>query len=378
MFKRHAGASAVIALLLLSGCGNVNELLGREESVNYKGAVRGDRLSIPPDLTQAASDPRYAAPASGSTTYSQYQEQGQQAAQKQASANGVQTNVLPQQNDMRVERDGSLRWLSVDRAPEAVFPRLVEFWGEQGFVVTVSDAKAGLIQTEWTENRAKVPEGWIRSVLGGILDQVFDSGERERFRTRLERVGNRTEVYVSHEQMIERRIGGYDGSQVAWEHGEEDPGLNAAMLARMLVFLGSDVEQARTLVAQAENQPQRPQIEQTEATGDAVLRVAEPFDRAWRRVGIALDSGGFSVDDRDRSAGEYYVRYLDTDTGQKRQEPNVFSRIFGTEQGSQAEQYRLVLREEGGQTLVSVLNAQGQRDTTPTARRLLSVLAGNM
>ncbi|MEI2415554.1 outer membrane protein assembly factor BamC [Orrella sp. JC864] len=377
MNKRHAGASAVIALLLLSGCSNLNELLGREESVNYKGAVRGERLSIPPDLTQAASDPRYSAPPSGSTTFSQYQEQGQQAATQAAATQG-QAGVLPQRSDMRVERDGNLRWLSVDRSPEEVFPRLVDFWGEQGFVITTSDPKAGLIQTEWTENRAKVPEGWIRSALGAILDQVWDSGERERFRTRLERVGNRTEIYVSHEQMIERRVGGYDSSQVVWEHGKEDPGLNAAMLARMLVFLGTDVEQARALVAQAENQPQRPQIEQSDATGDAVLRVAEPFDRAWRRVGIALDSGGFSVEDRDRSAGEYYVRYLDTDTGQKRQEPNVFSRLFGTEQGAQATQYRLVLTEQAGQTLVTVLNSKGERDTSPTARRLLGVLANNM
>lgn len=375
MYKRHAGVSAVIALLLLSGCSNMNELLGREESVNYKGAVRGERLSIPPDLTQAASDPRYTAPASGSTTYTQYQQQGQQAAQ---GANAAPTGVLPQRSDMRVERDGNLRWLSVDRSPSEVFPRLMEFWEEQGFVVTVSDPKAGLIQTEWTENRAKVPEGWIRSLLGSVLDQVWDSGERERFRTRLERVGDRTEVYVSHEQMIERRVGGYDSSQVVWEHGEEDPGLNAAMLARMLVFLGTDVDEARTLIAQAENQPQRPQVEQTEASGDAVLRVAEPFDRAWRRVGIALDSGGFSVEDRDRSAGEYYIRYLDTDTGEKRQDPNVFSRIFGTEQGAEASQYRLVLREEAGQTLVTVLNNKGERDMTPTARRLLGVLANNM
>ncbi|VFR33581.1 Outer membrane protein NlpB, lipoprotein component of the protein assembly complex (forms a complex with YaeT, YfiO, and YfgL); Lipoprotein-34 precursor [plant metagenome] len=376
MNKRHAGAAALVALLL-SGCSNVNEMLGREESVNYKGAVRGERLSIPPDLTQAASDPRYSAPASGTTTFTEYQQQGQQASQQAASANR-QSTVLPEQTGMRVERDGNLRWLSVDRTPEDIYPRIVEFWGQQGFVVTVSDPKAGLIQTEWTENRAKVPEGWIRSALGSIIDQAWDSGERERFRTRIERVDGRTEVYVSHEQMLEKRIGGYDSAQVAWEHGKEDPGLNAAMLARMLVFLGTDVERARTLVAQAESQPQRPQVEQSEATGDATLRVAEPFDRAWRRVGIALDSAGFTVDDRNRSTGEYYVRYLDTDTGQKREDPNFFSRLFGTGTSAQAAQYRLQLREQGGTTFVTVLDAKGERDASPTARRLLGVLADRL
>lgn len=120
MNKRHAGLSALMSLVLLAGCSEVNQFLGNEESVNYKSAVtqRGEPLSIPPDLTQAASDPRYRAPASGSTTYSQFQQQGQ------AQANAPKaSNVLPNRQDMRVERDGDLRWLVVDRAPEDVFPR---------------------------------------------------------------------------------------------------------------------------------------------------------------------------------------------------------------------------------------------------------------
>jgi len=279
---------------------------------------------------------------------------------------------------MRVERDGDIRWLSIDQPPEAVFPKLVDFWGAQGFTVRANDPKAGLIETDWAENRAKIPESWIRTALGSILDSVWDSGERERFRTRIERVGNGTEVYVSHEQMLEKRVG-YDDSQVQWQHGKEDPGLNAAMLARMLVFLGTDVDKASTMVAQAEKQQRKPQVAEVNADG-ASLRVSESFDRAWRRVGLALDSGGFTVDDRDRSAGDYFVRYRDTDTGEKNQEPGFFSRMFGGSSRSEAPQYRLHLVQDtaGAQTLVTVLDSNGQRDNSATAQRLLSVLADKM
>ena len=374
MNKRHAGLSALMSLVLLAGCSEVNQLLGNEESVNYKSAVtqRGEPLSIPPDLTHANSDPRYRAPASGSTTYSQFQQQGQ----AQASAPKT-SNVLPARNDMRVERDGDLRWLVVDRPPEDVFPRLVDFWTENGFTVASNNPSAGLIETDWAENRAKIPESWLRQALGMILESAWDSGEREKFRTRVERVNGHTEVYVSHRQMLEKRVG-VDGGQVQWQNGKEDPGLNAAMLARMMVYLGSDVDNARKLVQQAEASPQKPAVQQDVRAQGTSLVVSESFDRAWRRVGVALDGGGFAVDDRDRSAGDYFVRYVDTDTGEKIEQPGFFSRMFSGDKKAEAPQYRIHLAGSGDQTLVTVLDANGARDNSATAQRLLSVLKDKM
>ncbi|MBO9355660.1 outer membrane protein assembly factor BamC [Bordetella petrii] len=372
MNQRRAAASALMALALLAGCSDVNELLGNEESVDYKSTRRGEPLSIPPDLTQASSDPRYRAPASGSTTYSQYQQQGQQ----QVASASQHSNVLPQRADMYVERDGDLRWLVVERPPEEVFPKVVDFWTETGFTVSTNSPKAGLVETDWAENRAKIPESWLRQALGAVLDTAWDSGEREKFRTRVERVNGHTEVYISHQQMIEKRIGP-DDAQVAWEHGTEDPGLNAAMLARLMVYMGTDVDNARKLVAQAEAAPQTPKVQDVRANG-AMLVVDESFDRAWRRVGVALDSGGFAVDDRDRSAGEYFVRYVDTDTGAKQDQPGFFSRLFSGDKKSEAAQYRIHLAQDGAQTQVTVLDGSGQRDNSATAQRLLSVLKDKM
>lgn len=374
MNKRHAGLSALMSLVLLAGCSEVNQFLGNEESVDYKSAVnqRGEPLSIPPDLTQANSDPRYRAPASGSTTFSEFQQQGV----AQASAPKT-SNVLPSRSDMRVERDGDLRWLVVDRPPEQVFPRLIDFWTESGFTVATNNPGAGLIETDWAENRAKIPESWLRQALGAVLETAWDSGEREKFRTRVERVNGHTEIYVSHRQMLEKRVGS-DGAQVQWQNGKEDPGLNAAMLARMMIYLGTDVDNARRLVQQAEASPQRPAVQQDVRAQGASLIVSESFDRAWRRVGVALDGGGFAVEDRDRSAGDYFVRYVDTDTGEKMEQPGFFSRMFSGDKKAQAPQYRIHLVGNGEQTTVSVLDANGSPDNSPTAQRLLSVLKDKM
>src|SRR5699024_7098726 len=104
------------------------------------------------------------------------------------------------------------------------------------------------------------------------------------------------------------------------------------------------------------------------------LVLGESFDRAWRRVGVAIDSAGFSVDDRDRSTGDYYVRYLDTDTGEKIEQQNFIGRLFGSRNPAEAEQYRINVSQQGMGSRVTVRDADGQEQNTDTARRILTVL----
>ena len=351
-----------------------------EDSINYKSVVRADPLSIPPDLTQAAGDPRYKAPAgaANSTTYSQYQQS--QVASKNPQEVVRASGVLPERTDMRVERDGDLRWLVVNLPPDQVFPKVSDFWTENGFVLDVVDPKAGLLVTNWAENRAKIPESWIRQALGSVLEGLWDSGTRDKFRTRVERstTPGRTEIYISHQHMEEKGTMTGTESDVRWVNGREDPGLNAAMLARLMVFLGDDIDGARRKMAQAQRSPQEPKVAAPVAGDKTALVISESFERAWRRVGVALDSGGFSVDDRDRTAGDYYVRYVDTDTGVKREEPGFFSRLFGGKQPPSAQQFRIHLAAQGDKTEVTILDADGKRDTSPTAARIIDVLGGKI
>lgn len=369
MNKRYASLTIGLGLTVLAGCSQLNQLMGSEEAVNYKSTVAGDPLSIPPDLSQANSGAHYKAP-EGSATYSQFAKN-----QQERRTAGPGENILPQASGIQVMRDGNIRWLVVDQPAEAVYPKVVDFWGEQGFTIRTQNPRAGLMETDWAENRAKIPEGWIKSALGSIMDSVFDSGERERFRARLERVNGKTEIYISHDQMVE--TGTADNRGWKWVEGKEDPGLNAAMLARLMVFLGTDVQTAQAKIEKAEKAPGVAQVTQAQ-DGQVALTLAEPFDRAWRRVGVALDSAGFSIDDRDRSTGDYFVRYLDTDTGQKIEQPNFISRMFGGKGTSEAKVYRIHVAQQGQGSVVNVLDQNGQPDTTDTAKRIITVLNGHM
>lgn len=367
--KRYAGLALGVSALLLSGCSTMNQLMGTEESVDYKSTVAGDPLAIPPDLTQANQNAHYRAP-EGVATFSQYAE-SQQASQNAGAAD----RILPQSSGIEVMRDGDLRWLVIDKPAEDIYPKIIDFWGENGFTLRSQDPRAGLIETDWAENRAKIPEGWIRSALGGIIDQVFDSGERERFRTRVERINGKTEVYISHQHMVETPTA--DGATFKWVFGKEDPGLNAAMLARLMVFLGTDVRSAHDQVVEAEKDPAMAQIVAL-PDGRANLTLSEPFDRAWRRVGVAIDSASFSVEDRDRSTGDYYIRYLDSDSGEKIEQQNFIGRLFGGKNTAEAVPYRIHVAQQGGVSLVTVLDANGQQQETDTAKRILTVLSSHM
>jgi len=365
--------SIALCVLTLAGCQGLRDTLSGENAIDYESSQRVDPLSIPPDLTQAAADPRYRAPATGSTTLSQFQSLEQNAPSTSQAAL-TKVAVLPSYPGIEVKRDGNLRWLIIDTPPEQLFPKIEEFWYEMGFSLDVIDPKAGIMITNWAENRANIPESGLRNLLGGILDSVYDSGERDKFRTILERIdGGKTEVFISHDHMVEVLYGISQG-EVKWERGEEDPGLNAAMLARLMVYLGEDVEQARQQMAQAQEQSLKPDVQNNVAT-DGTITIDEPFEQSWRRVGLALDSGNFAVDDRNRSEGNFYVRYVDTDTGRRPEEPGLLSRLFGAEDKPAATQYRLNLQGDGDRTVVRVYNEQGVQQNDETSTRMLSVLA---
>jgi len=360
---------ALLGLLIVSGCSTVGQLTGAKESIDYKSTVTGDPLVIPPDLTQANDDTHYKAP-EGTATLSSYK-----AGQAAQSAN-PSDRVLPQSSNMQVMRDGSLRWLVVDEPAQTLYPKLIEFWGEQGFTIHSQDPKAGLIETDWAENRAKIPEGWLRSALGSILDQVFDSGERDRFTMRLERdSADKTEIYISHQHMEETPTS--DGTAFKWVFGKEDPGLNAAMLARLMVYLGEGQQQAAQQLKQATNDT-GPTTAADITRHQASLSMAEPFDRAWRRVGVALDSARFTVEDRNREQGDYYIRYLDTDNGQKIEQQTIFGRMFGTRNSAEPMKLRVHVAQQGGGSEVTVLDQGGQQLTNGTADRILTVIAQNL
>ncbi|GAB4345036.1 MAG: outer membrane protein assembly factor BamC [Gammaproteobacteria bacterium] len=295
----------ILSLLLISlaGCSGEGGFV-RERKVDYRKATTLPRLDVPPDLSQVESRGGGVLPpttALGTSTYSGF------ATSRQAASTAQGSGVLPRPESIRVEHDGARRWLVIDAPPERVWPQVREFWLQQGFLIKWEDPRLGIIETDWMENRADIPQGIIRRLFSKIAEGLYSAPTRDKYRVRLERGDepDTTELFLSHWGVKEAVSNTADVEQVIWEPRPSDPELEAEFLNRLLVFMGLGEEQATQRLAAGTGEP-RARIVQ--AGGEEVLEIDEAFSRAWRLTGIALDHLGFVVEDRDRSQGIYRVR----------------------------------------------------------------------
>ena len=368
-------AAAIAAACVLGACSTAGELL-EGKKVDYKSAGQLPSLEIPPDLTTPARDNRYIVPdtGKGSATLSGYQADRAQ----QAKLGNVNAGVLPAIDRMRVERAGTQRWLAVAEPPEKLWPLLRDFWQENGFLISLYVPEAGVMETDWAENRAKIPQDFIRNLLGKLLDQIYSTAERDKFRTRLERTDEGgSEVFISHRGMIEVFVDA-QRLQTMWQPRQPDPELEAEFLRRLMVRLGSQEEKARQLVATSAPQPARAAI-RAGIGGFETLEVFEPFDRTWRRVGLALDRVGFTVEDRDRQKGQYFVRYADPEAemSKKDSDKGLLARLAfwrPSDPRIKTEQYRVHIRQFAGKCVVQVLNKDGAAEKSQTTHRIVALL----
>jgi len=366
---KKAAVSAI--LVFLSGCADV-----LESKIDYKSAGTLPPLEVPPDLTAPSRDGRFTVPESGKSAATL---SGYEAERKDQTRSGS-SGVLPQVEQMRVERAGSERWLVVQEQPEKLWPLVKDFWQENGFLIKTELPEAGVMETDWAESRATIPEGFLRDFLGKILDQVYSTGERDKFRTRLERApdGKGTEIYISHRGMAEVYRNQRTADQTVWQPRAPDPGLEAEFLRRLMVRLGAQEARAKQLAATSAQPLLRAELKKA-TDGTELLQVNEPFDRAWRRVGLALDRVGFTVEDRDRQKGIYFVRYADPEAEmeQKNDEKGLLNKLFdfaSKDSKVKPEQYRVQVRQEQDTSLVNVLNKDGVAESSKTAQRILALL----
>ena len=360
-------AATLTMALTLAACSSLDGLMSGDK-LDYKTkAAKVDTLEIPPDLSQLARDGRYQ-PQSGVVSASTMR----QAGNVQATAAPVALPALS--SDMRIERQGNSRWLVTSLPPETLFPLLRTFWKERGFALVEDNAEIGLMETNWAENRAKIPMDFIRGTIGRIFDNAFSSSERDRYRTRVERTATGSEVYISHRGVVEV----YDSIQrvtTVWQARPTDPELEAEFLTRLMVRLGAKDDLARATVANASAPP--PRARGTAATG-STMEIDQAFDRAWRQVGLALDRSGFTVEDRDRNAGLYFVRYIDPKLASK-EEPNFFMKFFSSEkEAGRPQRYRVLVKAAGAKTQISMQNSQGASDDSAIARQIIGRLTDEL
>ncbi len=388
---KHLRLAPLAAVLVLAaGCSGFGN-----KSTEYRtaGAAAPQRpLEVPPELTAPTVEDRFAIPdPKAQTTYSTYsRDRGspQQAAAQPAAA-AAPSGVLPKIEGARLERFGDQRWLVVKGEPASVWAAAREFWLDAGFLLQREIPEAGIMETNWGETRAKIPQGTIRDAINKFLEGSSTTSERDKFRTRLEKgtEPGTTEVFVSHRGMQEVYTS-MAQDRAVWQPREADKELEAEMLARMMVRMGSG--ERRTL-ATAPGAPRASPAGAAagaaaipaanavlENSGAGPLVVNDGFDRAWRRVGLALDRVGFTVEDRDRSKGVYFVRYVDPESdvleGQKQSYLEKFM-FWKPAPKPVLPQYRILVGDAGASmSQVEVQNAQGAPEKSATGKRILALL----
>ncbi len=355
---------ALLGLTLTLGACTVTTLEG--DKVDYKSTGKATpSLEVPPDLTQLSRETRYAMPGSAVTA------SGFQISQASTTTTPTATTTL---GDVRIERAGTQRWLVISRSADALWEPVKDFWLENGFLLVMEQANLGIMETDWAENRAKLPQDIIRSTIGKVFDSLYSTGERDKFRTRLERnASGGTDVFISHRGMIEV----YNSTakdQTVWQPRAADPELEAEFLRRLMVKLGVSQEQSKALIAAAAV-PQSAKIDTVD--GQPVVRLDDNFDRAWRRVGLALDRTNFTVEDRDRSKGVYFVRYVAPNADKA--DPGFLGKLFGGSKTDSAPQkFKVSVVSQGNASVVSVQNADGSVAALADAQRIVNLLAEDL
>lgn len=378
-------AAAAAAIASLSGC----TFLGidfNDDKVQYESSNSRANLEIPPDLTPIQNDNRFQVPARpGVVSANAEAEKARQAADANEP---TASKIVPLTVRAKVMKEGTDRWLRVNAAPEQLWAVVQDFWPSVGLVVREQNPKTGYMETEWAENKAKLPQDIIRRTIGKVIDFAYSTGEQDQYRTRMERNDDgTTDIYISHRSMVEV-VTGADKESTVWQPGPTDPTMEAEMLQRLALRIDAEFNPNASAEAEAEAQKElaqqfkvepvatRARIENGADGKAAAVVLTDNFDQAWRRMGLVLDRMGFEQVDRDRTAGWFLVRYLDPayEAAQK-EKRGFFTNLFSSDAVIDAPNYRIHLSGEGAETRVTVQGPDGGEDATGVAPNILGLLA---
>lgn len=352
---------AYFATLVFAGCSSTPD-------ETYQASQGTHALEIPPNLSQPVSNPEFNIPGISSqlTTYSGY-----------TSAEKQEKDVLPKLGrDIKFVRDGNVFWLDIKMAPKDLWPMLRSFVGRTGFEIKYANQTTGTIDTSWRENEDGA--SWMVTMTSGDQGTYMD-----KYRLRMERgkTKNTTRVFIRHKgariakDVINPEIWDEDEDPIEMENGSNktiwiarpsDSELEIEMLQNFMVYIGLDEDAVDEELSVYSNKKIARIIAQDKGLA---LEVKENFPRTWRRIGLALDRMGFVVDDRNRSAGVYYISL--PEKFETLEEKTWFERLFNKDGNGVPNDYLLSVTEHGKQTHVTIRDRKKSTLDSKIAEKIL-------
>jgi outer membrane protein assembly factor BamC len=362
-------APITVSALVMAGC-SAPQAITDLSRIEYRTASQGQRLEIPPDLVSPKADDRFAVPQrAGGASLNEFNRERS----GQGPMSAVKGAVLPQVTGARIERDLDRRWLVIDQPPARVWPVIREFWTASGFALVKDSAETGVLETDWNETRPAVPDSWLRAQLARSIGSIYTSGTRDKFLVRLEPApSGGTEVYLSHRR-LEEVLTGTQKDSTFWTQQPADPQLEAEFLRRMMLRFVPEAVANAAVSSAATTASVAPvaRVSRVEQQGQPMVKLADGFDRSWRQVGLVLDRSGFTVEDRDRAKGVYFVRYVDPQREARAR--GLLDRITGTtSKDLSSTRYQITVKDDVPGTLVGVLTEEGKAPVSEVDRRIAS------
>ena len=379
----------------------------QDETYDYRKAKTSQQpLEVPPDLTPLPKDDRYSVPTPGAAAAAK---PAGAAAGTAVAAPVVAAGALaapagpavdPTVPAARIVREGNQRWLAVNASPEVAYATVRDVFVSQGFKIAIDDPAVGLLETQWAETRPKVDEDAPRNVLSRLLGAFDSNGEQNKFRARIERTANNTaEITVTH-RGLDEVFTSPQKDTTKWQVRPADPELESILLQRIALRFAA-VQPAVAIapapaaapaaaVAAATATAPAPaptvpvanvdaRVHKVTAGGVVTLQLEDDLEHSWRRVGIALDRGGFTIEDRSRDKHQYTVRYLDPEyEASEKEKRGWWDRIFNADAKIPEQQFQIAMAPSATGaapiTVVEVRDRDGKPDNGATARHILDQL----
>lgn len=327
--------------ILLTSCSTTDEIFEDITAPDYVSSSKARKLEIPPDLSEIDSNNAYEIPGEAKS-YKNYLD-------KQNNNSNIDNDtkkIIADPDGMKIIKSGTLRWLIVEKEPDILWPHIKDFWEEIGFRVVVANKRTGIIETEWTDSDdIKLDQNSDAiSRFDKWLDNLSGFADKRKFRTRVE-VGENgsTEIFVSqrsldaiadqHERILKTRQSGYNPTELYKIEGyidedgkktsktevreNDDYEIDSEILTRLMIKLGAVDFDARKKIANPETLVKAKLVERNNSL---YIKMLDPYDRSWRRLGLAIDIMGMVTEDKDRSKGIYYVRYSEQDLPEKKED----------------------------------------------------------
>ncbi len=338
-----------VAVLIIASCTN--------ERPVYQGAEYYKNLEVPPDLTEPDRADELKVP-----------KPTEEALQRFRDNNKLETVLTPKFDGVRMVSYAGNSWIEIDNNVEKVWPRLLEFWEQEGFEMAQVRPMLGFMETDWTEALGG-EKGYFSS-----LFQKFQPDAKDKFRVRIERFDNdtKTRLYVAHTR-IERVVSGEYGDEFYWKTLPSNLEAEREIISRMAVFAGLDDAQSQALL---ENYRPYASLIKIDSTNTTALTMKGSMDFVWRRSMRALDRMRMQDihEHKDSSTINFRVGKLyddalaieteDDDLAESSWVMQLFTGSDDKELASDKKrQYRLELSDLGGRIQIVVKDARDSQQT---------------